>query len=227
MGKGGVLWGRLVMKNQSNHNVIHRRNTTIYRRKAENICTSRNAGWFFVGFHVCLAGSQRCDLAFARACVREESQCDGANLVSRRRCDGVRADSFLSIKKGRDRQARENPITRISPRTCRIDKSSTCCRSWRPRRGDERTAMGSGQSQTFQITRIYGESEQASAIEKGHRSMTPSKQISLTEQGRSVRKVACVTDDVFTLHEIYAVHAASYEPWTALMRESTSTDARY
>ena len=51
--------------------------------------------------------------------------------------------------------------------------------------------------------------------------------ISMTEQGRSVRKGTCVTDDAYTLLEIYAAYAASYESRMALLRESTSTEARY
>jgi hypothetical protein len=225
MGKGGVLWGRLVMKNQSTHNVIHRRNTTIYRRKAANICTNRYAGRFFVGFYVCVSGINRCYLAFTRARVREEGQCDGADPVSRRECDGVRTDSFLSIKKNRNRQAGQDPITRIASRVCGTDR--TCSRSWSRGscRSNERTTMGGDKSQAFQVARIYGKSKRTS--KKGFRSMMPSKQISLTEQGRSVRKGACVTDDASTLHEIYAASAASFEPRTALPRESTSKDARY
>jgi hypothetical protein len=57
--------------------------------------------------------------------------------------------------------------------------------------------------------------------------MISNTQISLTEQGRSVRKGTCVTDDAYTLLEIYAAYAASYESRMALLRESTSTEARY
>jgi hypothetical protein len=56
---------------------------------------------------------------------------------------------------------------------------------------------------------------------------TQHTKISTAEQGRSVFKGACVTDDASTLIEIYAAFAAKYEPRMALQRESTSTDARY
>jgi hypothetical protein len=53
------------------------------------------------------------------------------------------------------------------------------------------------------------------------------KKISSAEQGRLAFKGACVTDDASTLIEIFAAHAAKYEPRMALQRESTRTDARY
>jgi NAD-dependent SIR2 family protein deacetylase len=53
-------------------------------------------------------------------------------------------------------------------------------------------------------------------------------QISKAEQGRSVYRKDCVTDDPSTCWEIYAArHAAFNEPRRAHQRESTSTDARY
>ncbi len=51
--------------------------------------------------------------------------------------------------------------------------------------------------------------------------------ISMTEQGRSVRKGACITDDASTLLEIDAVNAAECESRMIRQRESTCMDARY
>ncbi len=51
--------------------------------------------------------------------------------------------------------------------------------------------------------------------------------ISTAEQGRSVRKGCSATDGTSALLEIFAAHAARYEPRMAHSRESICTDARY
>ena len=232
MGKGGVLWGRLVMKNQSIHNVIHRRNRTIYRRKAANLYSNGDATCFCCGsrdqHRLRFARPQRINLALARGHIRIQGKHYRAILVAGRGRNGSRASLIFPIKTTRNRQAGTNSIARDVTDTCRNIAPS----------GDSWSAGSPGSSRC----RAMGSCEGRESLETSRNNDSSSKkqgaymmkfvvhqqtQISIPEQGRSGRKGACVRDDACTLLEIYAARAARYEPRMACLRESASTDARY
>ncbi len=216
------------MKNQNPHNVIHRRNRTIYRRETANLYTSRNAGRIFVRDCLCITRSQRHDLAFTRADIREEGKFPRTVVITRRRHYGVRADSLFTVKKNRIGQTGANPFARGATHFSRYFGTSICAWRWGSFRSAQSPEMGSYQSrQVVSASRIHGTSKETNAIWKGNPRVIATQQISLAEQGCSVRKGGCVTDDASALHEIDAVQTAGRESRTIRHRESTSTDARY
>jgi len=230
MGKGGVLWGRLVMKNQTLHNVIYRRNRTVYRRKATNLYTKRDAPSFSYGRRiagcVCISGTKRFDLVMARTQVRSLGEYARAIRTASGCRDGISSRDFFQDKPTRNRQSWSNSPSRETAQICTNRPSSNA--AWCPDSfgSRERKQLGivSRRDNAEATTRSYGSSQEEQST-KTMRFFT--HLISTMEHGCSVRKGDCVRDDTTTLHEIYAVPTAFCEPRMAHRRESTCTDVRY
>lgn len=168
MGKDGVLWGRLEMLTKDSHSVIYRRNRTVYRREVENFYPCGDEGWVFFRDCLRITRTKRHDLAFARRHLREESTIHGAISIAGRRCNGVRADSFFTVKKNRDRQIRTDSLARCTAHTCGDFGPRICAGSWGSPRSNEPRKLGSKKSgKTIQTASVHVTSEKANKIRKG------------------------------------------------------------
>ena len=216
MGKGGVLWGRLVMTNRNTHHDIHWTNRTIYRRKVTYFFTNENARGFSCRDCVCIPGIQRLDLAFSRDCIRRAAQKIGSIFVARRKRDGIETNSVFSIATSRARQTGEDSLARKSSSFVR--HWETGFYSWR-----WRSPRSTGSNKVDRAVR----KEIAKLPRHNEASKNMIDKISFAEQGRSVCKGRNATDGTQTLHEIFAATAAIDESGTTLSSEGICTDARY
>ena len=227
MGKGGVLWGRLVMLTQELKRVIYWRNRTIYRRQVTSLTTCRNERGFFLRHSVRLTRTQRYDLALTRAHIREESKFARTILVARRGRYGVRTDSLFSIETNRNRQSRPNSSSGHIVIACWNRTSSVRAWSRRPFGSSEPRELECKESREFsQASRHHEASETKQWFKRGGR-MNVNNSISIAEQGCSAYKGSSVMDDTTTLIEVFAAKAAKHESRTTLLCESICTDARY
>jgi len=213
MGKVGVLWGRLVMKNPKAHHVNCRRNSTIYRRKTANLYTKRDARVFCNGewakYCLCNTRSKWLNLVISKSGVRIQSERDGKLATVQRGRNGTRANTVLSNDTSRDRQVGQNSIAR-SITLLRWNRcTSNTVRSSGPSRSGQPKKLGSAETRGITKTERNNGSNQKQ--KRGKTLLMASRQhilISNAEQGRSARKGEGVRDDATTLHEIYAVNTA-------------------